>query len=47
MSKQTETGLAKYFEFQKHGTSYRTEFLAGLTTFLAMAYILAVNSFTL
>lgn len=47
MSKQTETGLAKYFEFQKHGTTYRKEFFAGLTTFLAMAYILAVNPITL
>lgn len=38
-----ETGLAKYFEFGKFGTSYGKEILAGLTTFLAMAYILAVN----
>lgn len=38
-----ETGLAKYFEFGKHNTSYGKEILAGLTTFLAMAYILAVN----
>lgn len=38
-----EKGLARYFEFSKHGTSYRQEFIAGLTTFLAMAYILAVN----
>jgi AGZA family xanthine/uracil permease-like MFS transporter len=46
MSKK-ETGLAKYFEFGKHGTSYRKEFVAGLTTFLAMAYILFVNPDTL
>lgn len=38
-----ETGIARYFEFAKHGTTYRREFIAGLTTFLAMAYILAVN----
>ena len=38
-----EAGLAKYFEFSKHGTNYRKEFIGGLTTFLAMAYILAVN----
>lgn len=38
-----ETGIARYFEFAKHGTTYRKEFIAGLTTFLAMAYILAVN----
>ncbi|WP_415803562.1 NCS2 family permease [Marinicrinis lubricantis] len=35
--------MAKYFEFGKHGTSYRKEIIAGITTFLAMAYILAVN----
>jgi AGZA family xanthine/uracil permease-like MFS transporter len=38
-----EKGLAKYFEFNKFKTSYRKEFIAGLTTFLAMAYILIVN----
>lgn len=46
MSKK-EKGAAKYFEFGKNGTSYRREFVAGLTTFLAMAYILAVNPGTL
>ncbi|WP_078382312.1 NCS2 family permease [Sutcliffiella halmapala] len=35
--------MKKYFEFEKHGTNYRTETIAGLTTFLAMAYILVVN----
>src|SRR5690625_4654967 len=35
--------VKKYFDFEKHGTNYRTEFFAGLTTFLAMAYILFVN----
>lgn len=34
--------MKKYFRFQELGTSYRTEFMAGLTTFLAMAYILFV-----
>jgi len=43
LNNRQETGLAKYFEFSKHDTSYRKEFIAGLTTFLAMAYILAVN----
>ncbi len=42
-SSSTETGLAKYFEFGKFKTSYRKEFIAGFTTFLAMAYILVVN----
>lgn len=35
--------LRNYFEFDKLGTNFRTEFIAGITTFLAMAYILAVN----
>ena len=35
--------IARYFEFAKHGTDLRTEALAGLTTFLAMAYIVALN----
>ncbi|MBO8171685.1 MAG: NCS2 family permease [Bacillaceae bacterium] len=39
--------MDKYFEFEKHGTNYRREMIAGLTTFLAMAYILAVNPFML
>ena len=32
------------FDVKKRGSSYFTEFRAGLTTFLAMAYILPVNS---
>ena len=36
-------GLKKYFEFDRLGTNFKTESLAGLTTFLAMAYILFVN----
>lgn len=35
--------MKKYFQFKELGTNYRTEFMAGLTTFLAMAYILFVN----
>jgi adenine/guanine/hypoxanthine permease len=35
--------MKKYFEFDKLGTNYRREILGGLTTFLAMAYILVVN----
>lgn len=35
--------MKKYFEFDKLGTSYRKEIIGGLTTFLAMAYILIVN----
>lgn len=39
--------LKKYFQFDELGTNYRTEFMAGLTSFLAMAYILFVNPATL
>src|SRR5699024_9739576 len=39
--------MKKYFQFEELGTNYRTEFFAGLTTFLAMAYILFVNPDTL
>ncbi|MED4017655.1 NCS2 family permease [Sutcliffiella cohnii] len=35
--------LKRYFEFEKFGTNYKTESVAGITTFLAMAYILVVN----
>ncbi|HLR79284.1 MAG TPA: NCS2 family permease [Bacillota bacterium] len=39
--------MKKYFRFEELGTDYRTEFMAGLTTFLAMAYVLFVNPATL
>ena len=39
MLKRIET----YFEFTRLGTNWRTEFLAGVTTFLTMAYIVLVN----
>lgn len=35
--------MKKYFEFDRHGTSYKQETLAGITTFLTMAYIIVVN----
>ena len=35
--------LAAYFEFQQLGTNWRTEILAGFTTFITMAYIVFVN----
>tara|TARA_A100001037_G_C15133451_1_gene629860 strand:- start:661 stop:1956 length:1296 start_codon:yes stop_codon:yes gene_type:complete len=35
--------LVKYFELEQHGTTVRRETLAGLTTFLTMAYIVFVN----
>jgi AGZA family xanthine/uracil permease-like MFS transporter len=35
--------LENYFEFARLGTNWRTEILAGVTTFLTMAYIVLVN----
>lgn len=39
--------MKKYFQFDELGTNYKREILGGLTTFLAMAYILVVNPLTL
>lgn len=33
----------KFFKLSENGTNIKTEFLAGVTTFMTMAYILAVN----
>ncbi len=35
--------IEKYFGLKEHGTNVRIEFIAGLTTFLTMAYIIFVN----
>jgi AGZA family xanthine/uracil permease-like MFS transporter len=35
--------LERYFQFAEHGTGWRTETLAGVTTFITMAYIIFVN----
>jgi len=35
--------MERFFDLRKHGSTVRTEILAGVTTFLTMAYILAVN----
>ena len=35
--------LERYFQFQELGTNWRTEILAGCTTFVTMAYIIFVN----
>jgi AGZA family xanthine/uracil permease-like MFS transporter len=37
------TRLEKYFGFAEYRTTWRTEMLAGLTTFITMAYIIFVN----
>ena len=36
--------MERFFHFKEHGTNLKTELLAGITTFMAMAYILMVNS---
>ncbi len=35
--------LRKFFKLQENGTTFRKEIIAGLTTFFAMVYIVAVN----
>ena len=35
--------MRNFFEFDRHGASYRQEFLAGLTTFFTLSYIIVVN----
>lgn len=35
--------MEKFFQFKKFGTNFRTEVVAGFTTFFTMAYILIVN----
>ncbi|MGC8548319.1 MAG: NCS2 family permease [Acidobacteriaceae bacterium] len=37
------TRLERYFRFEEHRTNWRTEVLAGFTTFITMAYIIFVN----
>jgi len=38
-----ESFLERYFEFGKLNTNWKTEILAGVTTFITMAYIVVVN----
>ncbi|MEF9940277.1 MAG: NCS2 family permease [Clostridium sp.] len=35
--------MEKFFHLKENGTTVKTEIIAGITTFLAMAYILAIN----
>lgn len=35
--------LEKFFKLKENGTNVKTEIIAGITTFMTMAYILAVN----
>ncbi|MFC2471271.1 MAG: solute carrier family 23 protein, partial [Lachnoanaerobaculum gingivalis] len=35
--------MEKFFKLKENGTDVKTEIIAGITTFMTMAYILAVN----
>jgi len=35
--------MRRYFEFDKFGTNYKQEIVAGITTFVTMSYIIVVN----
>ena len=37
--------LENYFNYKKHKTDFKTEVIAGTTTFLTMAYIMFLNPF--
>ncbi|WP_151737942.1 NCS2 family permease ['Paenibacillus yunnanensis' Narsing Rao et al. 2020] len=39
--------MNRFFKLKENGTTVRTEIMAGITTFMAMAYILSVNPSTL
>jgi len=41
--RQATTRLEQYFEFQQLNTDWKTEILAGITTFITMVYIVFVN----
>ena len=43
MAEQQAGFLERRFGLTAHGTTVRTEFIAGLTTFLTMVYIVFVN----
>jgi AGZA family xanthine/uracil permease-like MFS transporter len=44
---QSKGFLESFFGFKENGTTLKTEILAGLTTFVTMAYIIIVNPLTL
>ncbi|MDD7305310.1 MAG: NCS2 family permease [Peptoniphilaceae bacterium] len=44
MEKQSNESFAqRHFKLKEHGTDFKTEVMAGITTFMTMSYILAVN----
>ncbi|MBR1875726.1 MAG: hypothetical protein IJ805_01300 [Lachnospiraceae bacterium] len=45
--KETRRTMEKLFKLKERGTDVKTEITAGLTTFMTMSYILAVNPYFL
>ncbi len=43
MARSIKKRLSKFFQLEKLGTDIRTEVIAGITTFMTMAYIIVVN----
>ena len=43
MREERKDSMEKQFRLRENGTTVRTEILAGLTTFMTMAYIIALN----
>ncbi len=41
-TKKSDSVLERYFELSKYGTDVKTEIIAGITTFVTMAYVLLV-----
>ena len=35
--------IRRYYGFETHGTNFRREIIAGITTFMTMSYIIVVN----
>ena len=44
VKERKEYPMSNYFKVKEHGSTVRTEIMAGVTTFMAMAYILMVNA---
>ncbi|MXQ55986.1 NCS2 family permease [Shimazuella sp. KC615] len=43
MSEKKASGISSFFKLEEYKTNVRTEVIAGITTFFAMAYIILVN----
>lgn len=43
MNRKTEDGIFRIFRLKENGTDVRTEVMAGITTFMTMAYIIILN----